>query len=143
MSNFIHSLVHDRVQSLDEVKIYFIAIIPNACFPPRNGARERAHAICSWPGEPGHAGDGENFGNEGGGKDDVSQSVWRGGEWVPAGIECFFEELVDDVKVIPECRRSDFAKVFDEDVQKGADERKGIEWIDFTGSSSTYKRIYA
>jgi transcriptional regulator CtsR len=45
---------------------------------------------------------------------------------VPSGIECFLEELVDDVKVILECRRSEFAEVFDENVQKGADERKGI-----------------
>jgi len=50
---------------------------------------------------------------------------------VSARIECFFEQLVDNVKVIFECRRSDFTKVFDEDVQKSADERKGIKWIDF------------
>lgn len=45
---------------------------------------------------------------------------------MPAGIECFLEELVNDIKVILECRRSEFTKVLDEDVQKGADERKGI-----------------
>ncbi len=42
------------------------------------------------------------------------------------GIEGFLEELVDDIKVILQRRRSDFAQVFDEDVQKGANERKGI-----------------
>ena len=64
---------------------------------------------------------------------------------MPAGIECFLEELVDDVKVIPECWRSDFAKVFHEDVQKGADECKGIQRIDYNSSSiyEVYERIYA
>jgi hypothetical protein len=33
---------------------------------------------------------------------------------------------VDDVKVILESRRGDLPKVFDEDVEKRADERKGI-----------------
>ena len=43
-----------------------------------------------------------------------------------ASIECFFEELVNNVKVILQCRYSNFSKVFDEDVEKGANERKGI-----------------
>ena len=45
---------------------------------------------------------------------------------MPARIECFFEKLVDDVKVVPEGRCGDLAKVFDENVQKGANESKGI-----------------
>jgi len=32
------SLVHDRIQGLDDVKIDFIVVIPNTCFPPRDRA---------------------------------------------------------------------------------------------------------
>ncbi len=72
MSSSPHSLVHDCIQRLDDVEIDFIVVIPNSCLPPRDGARERAHIVCSWPGEPGHTGDGEDFGNEGGRKNDVT-----------------------------------------------------------------------
>jgi len=72
MSSLRNSLVHDSVQRLDDVKIYFIVVIPNTGFPPRDRARERAHIVCSWPGEPRHAGNGEDLGNERGMKDDVS-----------------------------------------------------------------------
>jgi hypothetical protein len=34
----MYSLIHDRIQRLIEVKIYFIVVIPNTCFPPRDGA---------------------------------------------------------------------------------------------------------
>ncbi len=61
---FRHSLVDDRVQSLDDVEIYFIVVIPDTCFPPRYRTRERAHIVCGWPGEPGHAGDGEDLGDK-------------------------------------------------------------------------------
>ena len=126
MSSFRHSLVHDCVQRLDNVEINFIVVIPNTCFPPRDGARERAHIVCGWPGEPGHASDREDLGYERGMKNDVSEGVRSSGERVSASIECFFEKLVDNVKIILQRRRSDFSKVFDEDVQKGANERKGI-----------------
>ena len=49
---------------------------------------------------------------------------------MPARIEGLLEELVNGVKVIPERRSRDLAKVFDEDVEKGADKREGIKWID-------------
>jgi hypothetical protein len=45
---------------------------------------------------------------------------------VAARIEHLLEELVDDVKVILESRRGDLAKLFDENVEKGTDERKRI-----------------
>ena len=61
---FMHSLVHDCVQSLDEVEIDFIVIIPNTGFPPRDRARERAHIVCGWPGKPGHTSNGEDLGYE-------------------------------------------------------------------------------
>ena len=57
---------------------------------------------------------------------------------MPASIERFFEELVDDVKVVLQRRRSDFSKVFDEDVQERANERKRIQRID----CSIYIYIY-
>ncbi len=68
----MHSLVHDCVQRLDNVEIDLIIVIPNTCFPPWDRARERAHTVCSCPGEPRHASNGEDFGNEGGREDDVS-----------------------------------------------------------------------
>jgi hypothetical protein len=34
----MYSLVYDRVQRLIDVKIDFIVVIPNTCFPPRDGA---------------------------------------------------------------------------------------------------------
>ena len=43
-----------------------------------------------------------------------------------ARIEHLLEELVDDVKVILESRHGDLAKVFDDNVEKRADECKGI-----------------
>jgi hypothetical protein len=49
---------------------------------------------------------------------------------VPARIEGLLEELMNDVEVIPERRCRDLAKVFDQDVEKGADEREGIKWVD-------------
>jgi hypothetical protein len=45
---------------------------------------------------------------------------------MPARIQSLFEELVNGVKVIPKRRWSDLTKVLDENVQKGADESKGI-----------------
>jgi len=47
---------------------------------------------------------------------------------VPARIEDLLEELMNDVKVMTGCRRRDFAKVFDEDVEKGVDKREGIKY---------------
>ena len=60
----MHPLVHDCIQRLDDVEIDFIVVIPNTCFPPRNRARKCAHIICGWPGEPGHASNGEDLGYE-------------------------------------------------------------------------------
>jgi len=47
---------------------------------------------------------------------------------VPAHIKDLLKELINDIKVMTGCRRRDFAKVFDEDVKKGADKRKGIKY---------------
>ena len=47
-----------------------------------------------------------------------------------ARIEGLFEELMNDVEVIPQRRRRDLAEVFDEDVEKGTDKCKGIKWVD-------------
>lgn len=69
---FRHSLVHDGVQRLDDVEIDFVVVIPNSCFPPRDWARERAHIVCGWSGEPGHASNGKDLGYERGMKNDVS-----------------------------------------------------------------------
>ena len=69
---FRHSLVHDCVQRLHDVEIYFVVVIPNTCLPPRDRARERAHIICGWPCEPGHASNGKDLGYERGMKNDVS-----------------------------------------------------------------------
>jgi hypothetical protein len=50
---------------------------------------------------------------------------------VAARIEGLFEELMNDVEVIPQCGRCDLAEVFDEDVEKGTDKREGIKWVDW------------
>lgn len=64
---------------------------------------------------------------------------------MPARIEGLLEELMNDVKVIPERRRRDLAKVFDEDVEKGADKREGIKWVDlrYKAGMSAYTRSEA
>jgi hypothetical protein len=49
---------------------------------------------------------------------------------VAARIEGLFEELMNDVEVIPQRRRRDLAEVFDEDVEKGTDKCEGIKWVD-------------
>ena len=47
---------------------------------------------------------------------------------VPARIKDLLKELMNNVKVIPGCRHRNFTKVFDEDVEKGVDKRKGIKY---------------
>jgi len=47
---------------------------------------------------------------------------------VPACIEDLLKELMNNVKVMTGCRHRDFAKVFDEDVKKGADKCEGIKY---------------
>jgi len=47
---------------------------------------------------------------------------------VPAHIKNLLEELMNNVKVMTGCRCCDFAKVFDEDVEKGADKCEGIKY---------------
>ena len=46
----------------------------------------------------------------------------------PTCIEDLLKELINNIKVIPGCRHCDFAKVFDENVEKGADKCKGIKY---------------
>ena len=47
---------------------------------------------------------------------------------VPACIEDLLKELMNNVKVMTGCRCRDFAKVFDEDIEKGADKHEGIKY---------------
>jgi hypothetical protein len=42
---------------------------------------------------------------------------------------------MDSVKVISECGRSDLTKVFDENVEEGADKGKGIQRVDLRGEN--------
>jgi len=57
----------------------------------------------------------------------ITCSVFRE---VLAHTKGLLEEL-NDVKVIPEYSCCDLAKVFDEDVKKGADKHKGIKWANY------------
>jgi hypothetical protein len=81
-----HSLVHDRIQCFDDVKIDFIVVVSNAGPPPRDGTGKCTHTVHGRSGEPRYAGHGENFGHERWGNDDLSQRIWRGGQWMPARI---------------------------------------------------------